>query len=285
MDVTDAPLHRWPEIAVTIAGEFPWPSWWPSRWRHQGFASWYEDVSGASGAELRTATIVAADRRRELRFRSGTSDRRVIRQIFLDHDYDLRRCTRYTEIAEYLSRQRRRGLRPLIVDVGAHIGVSSLYFSLVLNSAVVVAIEPEPGNFALLQRNVAGLDVHCLQAALAASEGKARIVDPGEGTWGFRTERHSEGDVPAVPLDTIYRQFLRDDLLPFMVKIDVEGAEEDVFSANNGWITQTPLLVIELHDWLLPGRGTARNFLRAIADTDRDFVPLGENILSIRHKL
>jgi len=35
----------------------------------------------------------------------------------------------------------------------------------------------------------------------------------------------------------------------------------------------------------LPGRGTSGSFLRAVAEADRDFVPLGENILSIRHRL
>jgi FkbM family methyltransferase len=234
---------------------------------------------------MHSATITADGQRHEAHYRPGTSDKRVIQQIIIERDYDLRASTRYGEIVEFLERQRRSGLHPLIVDAGANIGISSLYFSLVFAGAVVVAIEPEPANFALLQRNVAGRDVDCVRAALASSEGAARIVDPGEGAWGFRAERDVAGDVPCVSVDMIYRQYRRDDLCPFLVKIDIEGGEDEVFRANTEWLAETPLVIIELHDWLLPGRGTSRSFLRAVAEGDRDFVPLGENILSIRHRL
>jgi hypothetical protein len=50
------------------------------------------------------------------------------------------------------------------------------------------------------------------------------------------------------------------------------------------WIDRFPLLVIELHDWLLPGQSTSRNFLREIALRDRDFVYRGENIFSIANQ-
>jgi FkbM family methyltransferase len=275
---------HWPLIEVEVAGELQWPSWWPGRWRHQGLANWYERRMTANDA-LRTATVISQSRRQQVHFRPDTSDRRVINQIIVDRDYDLRRSTRFPEIMRFLDRQRRRGLRPLIVDAGANIGISALYFALAFDAAVVVAIEPEPGNFALLRSNAAGFDIECLQAALASSEGMARVFDPGWEAWGFRTERHSEGDIPCVTVDMVYRQFANDGVFPFLVKIDIEGAEEDVFSANTEWIARTPLLVVELHDWLLPGRGTARHFLQTIAQADRDFVPLGENILSIRHEL
>jgi hypothetical protein len=71
---------------------------------------------------------------------------------------------------------------------------------------------------------------------------------------------------------------------PFLVKIDIEGAEQDLFSCNVEWIEKFPILIIELHDWLLPSQGTSRNFLKAIAPLDRDFVFFGENIFSIANR-
>ena len=70
---------------------------------------------------------------------------------------------------------------------------------------------------------------------------------------------------------------------PFLAKIDIEGAEADLFSRDTDWIDQFPLIIVELHDWLLPKQGTSRNFLRCIAARNRDFVYLGENIFSIRN--
>ena len=70
---------------------------------------------------------------------------------------------------------------------------------------------------------------------------------------------------------------------PFIVKIDIEGGENDLFANSTSWIDDFPLLIIELHDWLFPMKGTSRNFLMAISKLDRDFVHHGENIFSINN--
>ena len=59
----------------------------------------------------------------------------------------------------------------------------------------------------------------------------------------------------------------------------------DVFAANNEWVARTPLLMLELHDWLLPKAGTSATFLKCIAKLDRDFVTIGENAFSIANRL
>ena len=42
------------------------------------------------------------------------------------------------------------------------------------------------------------------------------------------------------------------------------------------------MLIIELHDWMLPGECNSKNFLRAISQYDRDFVHIAENIFSMK---
>jgi hypothetical protein len=73
--------------------------------------------------------------------------------------------------------------------------------------------------------------------------------------------------------------------VPFLCKIDIEGGERELFAEQTGWIDCFPLLVIELHDWLLPGQGVSRHFLREMAVRDRDFVYRGENVFSIANRL
>ena len=75
------------------------------------------------------------------------------------------------------------------------------------------------------------------------------------------------------------------DCSPFIVKIDIEGGESALFSTNTEWVATTPLIIIELHDWLLPGKAASRSFLQCIAGQDRDFVYIGENIFSIDNNL
>ena len=72
---------------------------------------------------------------------------------------------------------------------------------------------------------------------------------------------------------------------PFIVKIDIEGGEQDVFSGNTEWVARTPVLIIELHDWLIPKGGTSGPFLKCISALDRDFVYIGEAIFSIANDL
>ena len=70
---------------------------------------------------------------------------------------------------------------------------------------------------------------------------------------------------------------------PFLLKIDIEGAEEELFSQNTDRLAAFPLIIIELHDWMLPGRASSRPFLRWHAEQDRDFVLAGENVFSVRN--
>jgi len=70
---------------------------------------------------------------------------------------------------------------------------------------------------------------------------------------------------------------------PFIAKIDIEGGEADLFTPPTDWVDQFPLMIVELHDWLMPGQGTSRTFLQCVAGRDRDFVHIGENVFSIRN--
>ncbi len=68
---------------------------------------------------------------------------------------------------------------------------------------------------------------------------------------------------------------------PFIVKIDIEGGEAALCSDATERVGQTPILIVELHDWLLPRRGISQPFLKSIAPLDRDLIHIGEDIYSI----
>jgi FkbM family methyltransferase len=234
----------------------------------------------------KVATINSPNGTREFYYRPGTSDEPALTQIFQNQEYSVQRLRRGGEIQQFIDARHNSGRRPLIIDAGANIGASAVFFALTFPAAVIVAIEPEESNFALLRRNVDGLDVRCLQAGLSSSAGHLRVSDPGQGHWGYRTEPAAEeAGVPCVTVSQIYQRECRPDIFPFIVKIDIEGAEADVFDSNTAWLAQTPIVMIELHDWLLPKSGTSRPFLQCIAGQPRDFIMVGENIFSISHSL
>ncbi len=180
-------------------------------------------------------------------------------------------------------------MTPLILDCGANIGLSSLYFAKNWPSAHVIAVEPDPDNFELLRRNVAAHpNIQAVQAAVGGQDGPVRIANKEAQEWARRTEPASGEALDAIPglsirsliaLAPVPRVYQ-----PFLIKIDIEGAEKDLFSCGQEWIARFPILIIELHDWMLPSQGTSRSFLQAIAPLDRDFVFFGENIFSIANR-
>jgi FkbM family methyltransferase len=236
---------------------------------------------------LDRVTVETPNGARQLYCRKGTSDEGVVWSIFGRRDYDLSRLRRFAKIREWIEARHREGRRALIIDAGANIGASAVFFALTFPTALVIAIEPEPGNFALLVKNAQGLNIRCLQAALASADGQAEIRDPGEGNWGFRAEptQSTGGGIPCVTIDSLYRETCNDTVFPFIVKVDIEGGEEEVFAHNTEWVARTPVLVAELHDWLLPKGRTSLPFLRCVSALDRDFVYLGEDVFSIANTL
>lgn len=141
-----------------------------------------------------------------------------------------------------------------IVDVGANCGMTSVYYANRYPRATVVSVEPENSNYAALVRNTRAYpNVIPIHAALWNEDGEVELF-PGWprfrkwGKWGFRVRQGS--GCRALTLPTLMREvgFKNVDIL----KIDVEGAEREIFS-NCDWMGKVKLLAIELHDRNWPG--------------------------------
>ena len=174
------------------------------------------------------------------------------------------------------------GKIPMIIDAGANIGASAVWFSSTFKESHIVAFEPDPENVEFLKRNVSGFDVDGVDVAVGSTDGNVVLLDPGTGEWGYQTVEDVNGRCKRVSISRIIKEKIDFGYVPFIIKIDIEGGEENLFSSDTDWIDDFPLLIIELHDWLFPGNMNSYNFLRAISGRNRDFVHLGENIFSIK---
>lgn len=111
------------------------------------------------------------------------------------------------------------------------------------------------------------------------------IFDPGMGNNALRVNFQRDGNIPMVTIPQLIDKYAPSQFSLFIIKIDIEGSEEELFSDNFRWIDETPVLIIELHDWMHIGSANSRNFLKAIADSGRDFVYLNETIFCLRNPL
>ena len=235
-------------------------------------------------SELKVGTAT-----RQLYFRDHRSDEVVIKQVLVEQQYDLGRLKRARELLDFIQREEATGLRPLIVDAGANIGASAIFFTANFPNALVVAIEPNLENFDLLSKNVKGLNVEMVHGAISSNAGRSRVCDPGMGHLGYRTQAVGDEDagldtVPHLTINDIFKSH-PSPFFPIIVKVDIEGAEIDLFSGNTEWVARTPILIVELHDWLIPKGGTSRPFLQCISKLNRDFVHIGEHVFSIANDL
>ena len=212
--------------------------------------------------------------------RVGDSDICVLRQVFVEREYDFAPIPE----AEQRIQERYRGIlaagrTPVIVDAGANIGLAALWFATQFPEAKVVAIEPEPNNLALLQRNVAGHDrIIALHAAIGSEPGFVDVASQGM-SYAATTSR-SDAGVPILTMADALAKVDRGDL--FIAKIDIEGFESDLFSQNLDWIDRTDVIVIEPHDFMLPDRHTSRALQRAMGQRNFDLFIRGENLVYLR---
>ncbi len=174
-------------------------------------------------------------------YRPGTSDLFVVRQIFLENEYQ--------PLVERL------GQAPAtILDLGANVGYSTRYFLEQFPRSRVIAVEPDPHNFELLEKNTAAYAdrVVLVQEAVWSSEGTLMLSSPyssQRAQWARQlTLDGSGGD--AVPVATSTISSLLDRFCPGRVdilKVDIEGAEAEVFAKATDWVDRVGCVATELH--------------------------------------
>jgi FkbM family methyltransferase len=212
--------------------------------------------------------------------RNSRSDISIFFQVVVQQEYDTRG---WREQHEGLQRQYRelveRERTPIIIDAGANIGLASLWFAELFPLAKIYAIEPNEANLGILRRNIAGhANIIPLAGAVWDRSARLRIENPEAGAASLRAGE-GEGNIQAYTVPEIVNHGEGE---LFIVKIDIEGGEEALFRSNTDWLADASLTVLELHDWLYPGKGISRNFLRCVSAQPVDFVFRGENVFCFR---
>jgi FkbM family methyltransferase len=185
--------------------------------------------------------------------RLRTSDVSLFWEILVDSAYDW----------EYETPQ-------VIVDAGANAGLTSIFYANKYPESRIFAIEPESSNFEMLKKNTASYsNITAIQAALWNENRELRVFDPGEGLWGFRTGDFMESEeaargglVRGITVDKL----MKDNCIDFidLLKVDIEGAEREVFDDASAWIDRVGAIAIELHDRFKAG--CSRSVLAAAKD-------------------
>lgn len=153
--------------------------------------------------------------------RSNTSDVNVFAEMFLFRDYNYN-----------------LPISPkTIIDAGANVGYASLWFHHKYPSAHIIAIEPELSNYKLLADNTKNIpNIDILHKGLWSKATKLEIINEDGSKYGFITREVPQSTNEGIETCTVsglYNIFEKKGFSSIdLLKIDIEGAEKEVFSDN-----------------------------------------------------
>lgn len=135
---------------------------------------------------------------------------------------------------------------PRILDLGANIGLVTLYLKQLYSQAEIVAIEADPHIYDFLTRNVYGNGYRDVQLINSAAWHENTVLKfSAKGDWKGRVALPGDENIIHVPALDI-REFLQDKHFDFM-KMDIEGAEESVLPACRDALKEMKYVFIEYH--------------------------------------
>lgn len=190
-------------------------------------------------------------------FRPGGSDVHLIKNIIYAEEYNINL----------------RGMVPKnIIDVGANVGYTSVFFANTFPQANVLAFEPEDENFEMLQRNVAPYsNISAFKEGVWGRDAELVAAESSYDSWSFSLKESGEvdqkGKFKVVSVSNILNRISGDiDIL----KIDIEGAEIEIFTPEHAdWLKRVKVIVIELHDRKI--KGCSEAFYKSLVDNNISF--------------
>ena len=171
-----------------------------------------------------------------VRLRPGTSDTRVVDDTFWG---------RYHLPPPSLASP------GTVVDLGSNIGLTMVDFAYLFPGARVVGVELDAENVAMSRQNLARWSDRCmvLHGAIWSSDGQVAYERETGEAWAYRVGRDDDGErvvVRARTLDSVLDAAFPNEQVDFL-KVDIEGAEQELFAAGGRWPERVRALKVETH--------------------------------------
>lgn len=138
---------------------------------------------------------------------------------------------------------------PLIIDCGANIGLSVLYFKKLFPSSKVIAFEPDPKIFEILDYNIKAFDLENVALYNTALWNEEKELDfNAEGADGGRLSDKDNAPDNLVKIKALKLSKFLDRTVDFL-KIDIEGAEYEVLKECETALRNVDKLFVEYHSF------------------------------------
>jgi FkbM family methyltransferase len=171
-----------------------------------------------------------------------------------------------------------------ILDCGANIGDETVRFRLHYPTAEIIAVEADPDNATLLKKSF-------------ADDAGATVVDGA--VWYEHAEltlckQEGHPEASSVSAEAANGRKIRAFSIPELMKmrgwqnvdilkLDIEGAEYDLFSRNVDWLSTVNAIIFEVAD--LERCGTLQMIMERLRGTEWVGFACGENLVLVRQSL
>lgn len=175
------------------------------------------------------------------------SDYQVFEQVFNDKQYEI--------FLSLLDCNFSDSQGHFIIDAGANVGFTSLYFYEHFNLLTIYAVEPSENNIAICNKNFelndACENLILFKNALAHKVNQRFIVGNDfrdSKDWAITTEESDEGKIKGVTIKELIEGSNFD--VVSLLKIDIEGAERYIFNneSDHSFLKKVRTIAIEIHD-------------------------------------
>ncbi|PQV47280.1 FkbM family methyltransferase [Jejuia pallidilutea] len=140
-----------------------------------------------------------------------------------------------------------------IIDAGANIGLTALYFHRKLKTLKILCVEPDDDNFEVLKYNIENNAVNATlhKAGLWNKNTNLTIVNDfrDKKEWSVRVKESLVGGLKAITVNSLLKEKNWEYI--DILKVDIEGAEKEVFTTNEAdisFLKKTKCIAIEIHD-------------------------------------
>lgn len=179
----------------------------------------------------------------------------------------------------------------IIIDAGANVGYTTMFFSNNLESSMIFGVEPSETNYKIYKENIKNLEksdsVKAYHRALSENKGSNFIIERDfhdKKDWSMTTKEVDDIDGNTIKGITI-AEIIKENNLDYisLLKIDIEGAERFIFKKENdlSFLKITEIIAIEIHDQL-----ANRKYINEILN-DNNFLLMetGELTIGIKKSL
>jgi len=137
--------------------------------------------------------------------------------------------------------------KSIIIDLGAHVGLTAQYYINQYKPTFYLAIEVDRNNFYLLEKNTKSLNT--INQNVAISENNLpKYQTKSDVSYNHKvsTTGNDLSLVQTTTMDKVIRKYGLEKI--DLLKIDIEGGEQALLKNAESWIHQVDHIIIELHE-------------------------------------